>query len=59
MKCIFKKYVKIPYLHLIINVDTKIILKVNIGSEIFNYMIMYTHSQNFTKTPLANFPIYF
>ena len=33
----------------------KVILKVHLGVEAYNCLIMYTHSQILTKTPLANF----
>ena len=55
-KGIFKEYEDLHYFHLTINDVMKIILKVNLGSEIYHYMTMYTHSENFMAnitTPMA------
>ena len=55
MKCIFKKLIILHYLHVMINNVMKIILKLSLGIENCNYMIIYTIQKFLQKLHWPNF----
>ena len=50
MKCILNVYWMLHYHYLMINDIVNVILKVNFGIEIYNYLLMYAHSDQLYKS---------